>query len=230
MIDAAHIVVSRSIGNSGSRRRRPNAPLHTSLPRSITAICAPVTCASANVFRANVSASEIGIVVPSNRRIDATFFGEAAEHVLTGLHMKANTATTSQILTRTSRRSVFSLQRSSKSRWSSDRLPAPFAQPPSSPLPATLCSRQRLPPKPQFAASMSVDSFSSSLFLQPHRDLENSTWHSPTAASRRTEYTPRTTNITHRCQRQVSVKMDIEAFCTPNGSKSHPQLRDHRAH
>ena len=30
VIEAAHIVVSRSIGNSGSRLRRPNAALHTS--------------------------------------------------------------------------------------------------------------------------------------------------------------------------------------------------------
>ena len=37
------MLVSPSIGSWGSRRRRPNAALHTRRPRSSTAICAPVT-------------------------------------------------------------------------------------------------------------------------------------------------------------------------------------------
>src|SRR5580704_2691998 len=80
-MDAAQVVVSRSIGNSGSRRRKPYAALQTNRPPSRTAICAPVTWAAARVFFANESASSVEIFEPSKRRIQLVGRGPAIEDI-----------------------------------------------------------------------------------------------------------------------------------------------------
>jgi hypothetical protein len=84
--EAAQVVVSRSIGSVGSRRRTPKAALQTTFPRSRTTICAPVTRAAASVLRAKASASAVVMDVPSKRRMDVGSMGSAPLIVLGILH------------------------------------------------------------------------------------------------------------------------------------------------
>ena len=70
MIDAAHVVVSRSIGSGGSRRRKPNAALQTRLPAIEHGDLRAGHVGRRQRFPANDSALAVVIVGPSSRRME----------------------------------------------------------------------------------------------------------------------------------------------------------------